>query len=326
MTRRTLGFGIVVITAGVLMWPVQPGAQGAAQGQQQGQGAQAQAGAPPAQGRQGGGGRGGRGGAPARKRVLAWADTRNGQAQHESVGHALAVIEKLGYESGQWDTFIRTDSNIISATPKKTDGSAASGGPNLSNVDAIFFMGHREVPLDASQREELLKFVREGKGFVAAHVGLTAFESWPEFLDLLGARFDGHPITGPGVVVNERPDFPATKHFPASFPFNDEFYQPKEHSRDKIDVMLRLDLSNVPASDSLHLKGDYPLAWAKMYGKGRVFFGSFAHSSETWDIRNIQQMYFEAMRWALGLSDAELKPHAMTPAPAPQAGRGGGQR
>ena len=328
MTRRTLGFGIVVITAGVLMWPVQPGAQGAAQGQQQGQGAQAQAGAPPAQGRQGGGGRGGgrAGGAPARKRVLAWADTRNGQAQHESVGHALAVIEKLGYESGQWDTFIRTDSNIISKAPKKTDGSAASGGPNLSNVDAIFFMGHREVPLEPSQREELLQFVRDGKGFVAAHVGLTAFESWPEFLDLLGARFDGHPITGPGVVVNERPDFPATKHFPASFQFNDEFYQPKEHSRDKIDVMLRLDLSNVPASDSLHLKGDYPLAWAKMYGKGRVFFGSFAHSSETWDIRNIQQMYFEAMRWALGLTDAELKPHPMTPAPPAPAGRGGGQR
>jgi hypothetical protein len=43
-------------------------------------------------------------------------------------------------------------------------------------------------------------------------------------------------------------------------------------------------------------------------------------------VRNIQQMYFEAMRWALGLSDAELKPHAMTPAPPAPAGRGGGQR
>jgi type 1 glutamine amidotransferase len=324
MIRTRLGLAGVAIGVAIVALAVEPRMFGQAAGAQ---GQAAVQGAPPQQpGRQGGGGRGGRGGAPARKRVLAWADTRNGQAQHESVGHALAVIEKLGYESGQWDTFIRTDSNIISAAPKKTDGSAASGGPNLSNVDAIFFMGHREVPLEASQREELLKFVREGKGFVAAHVGLTAFESWPEFLDLLGARFDSHPISGPGVVVNERPDFPATKHFPASFAFSDEFYQPKDHSRDKIDVMLRLDLSNVPASDSLHLKGDYPLAWAKMYGKGRVFYGSFAHSSETWDVRNIQQMYFEAMRWALGLTDAEIKPHAMTPAPPAPAGRGGGQR
>ena len=170
-----------------------------------------------AQGRGRGQGRGGRaGGGPPRKRVLAWADTRNGQAQHESVGHALAIIERLGYDSGMWDTFIRTDSNIIAAAPKKTDGSPASGGPNLSNVDAIFFMGHREVPLDASQKAELLQFVRDGKGFVAAHVGLTALESWPEFGEMLGGQFDQHPISGPGTIINEGPNFPATKHFPAT--------------------------------------------------------------------------------------------------------------
>ena len=74
-------------------------------------------------------------------------------------------------------------------------------------------------------------------------------------------------------------------------------------------MLLRLDLANVPANQGLHLDGDYPLAWAKMYGKGRVFFGSFAHGNETWDRRDIQQMYFEAMRWALGLTDGDPKPH-----------------
>jgi type 1 glutamine amidotransferase len=277
---------------------------------------------------QGPGSQGGRGtgrGAGARKRVLAWADTRNGVAQHDSVGHALSTIERLGYESGMWDTYIRTDSNIISKTPKRTDGTAASGGPSLNNVDAIFYMGHREVPLDAAQKEELLQFVKDGHGFVAAHVGLTSFESWPEFLDLIGARFDGHPITGAGVVINENPNFPATKHFPASFSFNDEFYQPSQYSRDKIDVLLRLDVK--PGDSRAHADGDYPLAWAKMYGKGRVFFGSFAHASATWDIRDVQQMYFEAMRWALGLTDADVAPHAMRGSADAAAGRGrGGSR
>jgi len=249
-------------------------------------------------------------GAP-RKRLLAWADTRNGQAQHESIGHALAIIERLGYDSGTWDTFIRTDSNIISRTPKKTDGTPASGGPSLASVDAIFFMGHRDVPLDAAQKAELLQFVRDGRGFVAAHVALTAFESWPEFLDLIGARFDQHPIVGPGVIVNENAAFPATRHFPSWFAFNDEFYQPKEHSREKIDVLLRLDLANVPASPSLRLNGDYPLAWAKTYGKGRVFYSSLGHAASVWDLRDVQQMYFEAIRWALGLTDAEPQPHPM---------------
>jgi type 1 glutamine amidotransferase len=271
--------------------------------------------APAGQGRgQGrGGGRAGGRGARVRKTVLAWADTRNGVAQHDSVSHALAVIERLGYESGLYDTFIRTDSNIISKTPLKTTGDPASGGPNLNNVDAIFFMGHRDVPLDEKQKAELLSFVKEdGKGFVAAHVAQTAFESWPEFGELLGARFDGHPINGPGVIVNEDPSFPATKHFPASFNFTDEFYQPKEYSRDKIHVLLRLDLSNVPANPGLHRPDkDHPLAWAKMYGKGRVFYGSFAHASSTWDIRDIQLMYLEAIKWSLGLTDGDVQPHAM---------------
>jgi type 1 glutamine amidotransferase len=255
------------------------------------------------------GGRGQRG-AP-RKRLLAWADTRNGQAQHDSVGHALATIERLGYDSGLWDTQIRTDSNIIAKAPKKTDGTPASGGPSLANVDAIFFMGHRDVPLDPEQKEALLQFVRDGHGFVASHVALTAFESWPEFLDLIGGRFDQHPIVGAGTIVNESPDFPATRHFPASFEFNDEYYQPKDLSREKVEVLLRLDLANVPANPALHLKGDYPLAWAKTYGKGRVFFASFGHASSVWDIRDVQQMYFEAIRWALGLTDADPKPHPM---------------
>src|SRR5690349_5656533 len=198
--------------------------------------------AAPGQGRGQGRGRGPAG--PQRKRLLAWADTRNGQAQHESVGHALAVIQRLGYDSGQWDTFFRTDSHNIAKAPKKTDGSRASGGPNLSNVDAIFFMGHRDVPLAESQTAELPDFVREGKGIVAADLGLTALESWPEFGEMLGGQFDQHPIVGAGTIVNESPNFPATRHFPATFAFNDEFYQPKNLSREKVDVLLRLDLSN----------------------------------------------------------------------------------
>src|SRR4051812_40858116 len=178
-----------------------------------------------------GGGRGqGRGGPRPRKVVLAWADTRNGIAQHDSVSHALAVIERLGYESGAYDTYIRTDSNIISRQPLMTDGKPASGGPSLSNVDAIFFLGHREVELNAQQKADLQSFVKDdGKGFVAAHTAANAFESWPEFGDLLGGRYDGHPWnTAYGTVINEDPNFPATKHLPAVFNFTDEFYQARE--------------------------------------------------------------------------------------------------
>jgi type 1 glutamine amidotransferase len=300
---------VLVVTSAWLFAQTPPPA-----GAQGGQAGQAVQGAPPQGapgGRQGGRG-GGRGGPRQRKVVLAWADTRNGIAQHDSVSHALAIIERLGYESGLWDTFIRTDSNIVSKTPKKTDGTPASGGPNLAMADAIFYMGHRDVPLDDEQKKELLAFVKDdGKGFVAAHVALTSFESWPEFGELLGARFDGHPITGRGTIINEGGAFPATKHFPATFEFSDEYYQPKEYSREKLDVLLRLDLTGI-TNQALHqADGDHPLAWAKTYGKGRVFFGSFAHDAATWDIRNVQIMYLEAMKWALGMTDATPQPHPL---------------
>ena len=265
------------------------------------------------------GGRAGRGGRPAgRKVLLAWADTRNGIAQHDSVSHALAVIERLGYESGLWDTYIRTDSNIASYRPLQTSGQPASGGPSFANVDAIFFMGHREVPIDDKQKAELLKFVHDdGKGFIAAHVALTALMSWPEFNELLGGQFQDHIYgTVTGSVINEDPGFPATKHFPAAFDLNDEFYQPKNFSREKSRVLLRLDTSKLPPQKLVSKDGDFPLAWAKMYGQGRVFFSSFAHDAKTWDNPDISKMYFEAIRWALKLTDGDV-----TPRPFPAAAK-----
>jgi type 1 glutamine amidotransferase len=256
---------------------------------------------------------GGRGGPRTRKAVLAWADTRNGIAQHDSTSHALAAIERLGYESGAYDTYIRTDSNIISKHPLMTDGKPASDGPSLENVDAIFFLGHREIQLDAQQKSDLISFVRDdGKGFVGAHTALTAFESWPEFLDLLGGRYDGHPWnTAAGTVITEDPAFPATKHFAENFPFVDEFYQPKDYSRDKIRVLLRLDTSRMPPNTELHrTDGDFPLAWAKMYGKGRVFYSSLGHAASTWDNPDVYHMYFEALKWSLRMTDADVTPRS----------------
>ena len=231
---------------------------------------------PPAaapQGR-GQGGRGGRGGPPrvrTRKTVLAWADTRNGIAQHDSVSHALAVIERLGYESGAYDTFIRTDSNIVANEPKMTDRRAGErrAEPGERRRDLLPRPSRRAAGRAAEDRAGRV-CAGSGKGFVAAHVALTAFDSWPEFGELLGARYDDHPWnTASGTVINEDPSFPATKHFPATFPLTDEFYQPKAFSRDKLRVLLRLDVSKMPPNPNMRrTDGDFPLAWAKMYGTG----------------------------------------------------------
>jgi type 1 glutamine amidotransferase len=74
-------------------------------------------------------------------------------------------------------------------------------------------------------------------------------------------------------------------------------------------VLLRLDVSKMPPNAEYHgTNGDMPLAWAKTYGKGRVFYASFAHDAATWDNRDVRQMYFEAIKWALGLTDGDTAP------------------
>ena len=51
---------------------------------------------------------------------------------------------------------------------------------------------------------------------------------------------------------------------------------------------------------------DFPVAWAKMYGKGRVFYSTFGHADEAWDNPQVQKMYLAALRWALRMEGADV--------------------
>jgi len=254
---------------------------------------------------------------PTRKQLLVWCDTRYGGAYHDSVSHAMAVIEKMGRDTGLYDAYLRTDSQLI--TNQKisvfADGRDWPVNKNLNYFDGIFFFGMREIELTAQQKADLLSFVRDdGKGFVAAHTADTAFLSWPEFGEMLGARYDGHPwnlIEAP--IIVEDPAFPAMKQFPSVFTIRDEMYQAKDFSRDEIRVLLRLDTSKVDMKHSgvNRTDGDYPQAWVKKYGKGRVFVSSFGHEVQAWDNLALQTMWLEAIKWSLGLTDADVTPRPM---------------
>jgi type 1 glutamine amidotransferase len=242
------------------------------------------------------------------KHVLAWADVRNGY-QHESITHALSTIERLGWESGLYDTIIRTDSQSITKSPIlfKQGTGIASGeqflARNLNYFDAIFFFGVREADLTPEQKQDLLSFVRDdGKGFVATHAGATGFFSWPEFGEMLGGRFDEHPWgISEATVVVEDSSAPMTRHLPKSFTVTDEHYQLKDFSRSKLHVLARLDASKLDLKAPLvhRTDADFPVAWTKTYGKGRVFYSTLGHPRELWDTKWLQTMYFEAVKWAL---------------------------
>ena len=281
---------------------------------------------------QGAPGRGGAPGQPAgprRKRVLAWADSRNGKAQHEYVSYALAQLQRTGHDSGAYDVIIRTDSDIISFKPKMTDGvTPASGGPSLCNVDAIIFAGHRTVPLDAQQKKDLIEAIHErGVGFVTLFIGMLPNDDFPEMAKIIGAKaaaVDVHdPWTGGSTLINETPDSPFTKHYPQMWAEpNGAVYQPEFYDRKEIQVLLRKDLSKLaPNAKYTRADGDYPAAWIKNYGKGKVFVSSLGNSEPLWDNKDLLKMYDEAIKWSLGMTQYDVKPH---PLPAGVHGPQGG--
>jgi type 1 glutamine amidotransferase len=244
----------------------------------------------------------------ARKKLLVIGEEKG--YRHEAVSHAMATIERLGRESGLWDTHIRTDTEPL--TKRKLEYNAK----NLNDFDAVLFYTGGNLEMDERQKADLLSFVRdEGKGFIGVHSATITWTSWPEYGEMLGGVFDGHPWgTFEAPILVEDPAFPGLQHWPRSTTLRDEIYQVKTFSRARTRVLMRLD----PSKLDLNHRGvhrtdrDFAVTWAKMYGKGRVFYSSLGHVPENWDRPEVQTMFKEAIRWAMGLVDADV-----TPRPAP---------
>ena len=68
--------------------------------------------------------------------------------RHEAVSHAMATIERMGRESGLWDTTLRTDTEAL--TKKKLEYNAK----NLNDFDAVVFFTGGELEMDAQQKAD----------------------------------------------------------------------------------------------------------------------------------------------------------------------------
>ena len=230
--------------------------------------------------------------------------------EHDSVPDAMANIWKMGHDTGLWDATLRTDTELIT---KKDLGKR--NAKNLNYFDALVFTSTTgELDMDDSQKQDMMSFIKEdGKGFVGVHAALDTNYKWPEYGEMIGGWFDQHPwFTFNAPIINEAPDFPAVRHFPKEFVKYDEIYQPKAWSRDKVNVLLSLDPSklNYENNPRIHRTDhDFAVAWSKMYGKGRVFYSTLGHTEESWNDPDITKMYFEAVKWVLGMTEGSTASH-----------------
>lgn len=233
--------------------------------------------------------------------------------EHDSVSDAMVAVFEMGRQSGLWETTIRTDTELI------TKKELTKNAKNLNYFDAIVFASTTgELEMNDEQKAALLSFVHDdGKGFVGIHAALDTFYKWPEYGKLTGGWFDQHPwMTFNAPIRNEGGDFPATKHFPKEFRKYDEIYQAMDWSRADVNVLLSLDPSKLDYNNPrVHRQDhDFAVAWSKDYGKGRVFYSTLGHTIEAWKDPDIRTMYFEAIKWSLGMTEGSTATHPAPPA------------
>ena len=224
---------------------------------------------------------------------------------HDSISHGMVTLAKIGAEAGLFDVTLRTDVALITKKPQTRNAK------NLNYFDAVFFYTTGELPLDESQKADLISFLRDdGKGFLGAHSATDTFYQWPEYGELIGGYFDLHPWHQEVRINVEDNRFPATRHFPSAFSITDEIYQFKNFSRDRVRVLMSLDNASIDLTKPQVKRQDkdFAVTWARHYGKGRMFYSSLGHRESVWDTPQIQKMWLEAIRWAMGLTPGDATP------------------
>ena len=179
----------------------------------------------------------------------------------------MAVIERLGRESGAFVTVIRTDSRLITKQPIAGQGKYTGWNMNVKPLDfydAVFLLPSGDGTMTDQQKQDLLSFVRDdGKGLIVGHAAGVAFTkkdatlTWPEWGDLIGGlmdRVNGHAgeFRANAKIIVEDPNFPGAMAFGGSTFMFDEQHPVlmPPYSRDKVHVIMRLDPARLPSSSA----------------------------------------------------------------------------
>ena len=75
------------------------------------------------------------------------------------------------------------------------------------------------------------------------------------------------------------------------------------------------DLHVILVQETAGMSGDfyqrppYPATWARMLGKGRVYYTSLGHRDDTWSNPLFQQIVLGGLAWAMHNVDADVTPN-----------------
>ncbi|MCL5279719.1 MAG: ThuA domain-containing protein [Planctomycetes bacterium] len=164
----------------------------------------------------------------------------------------------------------------------------------LKNYDVIVFTiyAQKQGELPAQAQENLLNYVKSGKGFFVQHLATASFPKWDEFGKLCGRKWvmgtSGH---GPRSVFESQivdKEHPITKGL-TNFTTDDELYAKLQGNED-IHVLIQ--------ADSPWSKKTEPLIFVKNYGLGRVVHNAYGHDRKALMTPSVQKIILRGTEWA----------------------------
>jgi len=191
------------------------------------------------------------------------------------------VLREHLEKSGQFEV-------AVSEEPLVLESSA------LDRYDVILlnYYNYKWPTLTDRAKENLLAFVRGGKGLVSFHFSVRAFEEWPEYRNLIGrvwiADHSGHGPRGP---------------FRSKTVDRDHFITQGTGDFDADDELYAKLVGDRPIHVLVEAYSDWsgrtePLAWTLDYGKGRVFNIVFGHDARACRNPDFARLLVRGTQWA----------------------------
>ncbi|MBN2450419.1 MAG: ThuA domain-containing protein [Lentisphaeria bacterium] len=256
------------------------------------------------------------------RRVLIWITPSHLMPKDPHAGwcipYGTCALTTLGEKTGAFEPVVSDDVAVLLPESLRHFDALVlnnSSGPWITPGDEAMERlaqhGDRQAVEDLL-RNSLLGFVRGGHGMVAIHYAIGANNHWPEFRELLGAAYWGHPWNEEVGVRNEEPDHPLLAAFEGKgFRIAEEIFQFREpYARDRLRVLLSLDTAstNMGVQWIHRTDNDFALAWVKPYGEGRVFYTAFGHRAEIYWNPVLLRFYLDAIQFATGDLPAAAEP------------------
>jgi uncharacterized protein len=205
--------------------------------------------------------------------------------EHSYLPNAEVALKELAAETGLFTINTTHQCQRITAE-------------SLASVHVLIFATTGELPFDDAQKKALLDFVRGGKGFIGIHNATDTCYQWPEYGEMLGGYFCGHPWTQNIWAKVEDRQHPATRHLGEGVRLVEEVYTFKNWDRQKTHVLMSLDNASVDLAKGNRPDHDYALAWCHEYGKGRVMYTALGHMDELWRAPWFRQHLAGCIKWA----------------------------